>query len=153
MNNRRYLYFRNRYRNPLQELYSRVRLAKRSEYNIRNASDIDNLQICESGYTKGQGWGGLYKSWQGFLINRNLDDREKMNYYAQGIRKIEKDMKIDLSKFPDLRMEALAYATDPDNVEIIEEEAANLNKDSDELTCNEILGIMLNQDEKAYQRR
>jgi hypothetical protein len=28
------------------------------------------FRICDSSYIAGQGWGGLYRAWQGLLINK-----------------------------------------------------------------------------------
>lgn len=148
---RRSLYwnsYKNRTKDPLRAMANRINYLR--EYELHH-SDREKFKICESGFTKAQGWGGLYRAWQGFIINKKIDDQEKMHTYALAIRNIEKDMKIDIAKFPDLQLFALEYASNPKNEEVLEEEAAKIDKDVDELNSNEILGIMLAQDEKIYQ--
>ena len=147
---RRSLYwntYKKRTQDPLRAMASRVKYLAEYEHHF----DKDKFRVCDYGFTKAQGWGGLYRAWQGFIINREKDDYEKMHVYAQSIQNIEKDMKIDIAKFPDLQMYALEYASDPENAETLEEEAAKIDKDVDELNSQEILGIMLAQDEKIYQ--
>jgi hypothetical protein len=73
-----------------------------------------------------------------------------MQYYAEGIRRIEKDMRIEITEFPELQLAALEYVQDPENSDLLEEKAKELDKDVDELSSQDILDIMLEQDQKAY---
>jgi hypothetical protein len=45
-----------------------------------------------SGFAEGQTWGGLYKAWMAFIIAKNNDDLEKMNYYAPVIQKLQHEL-------------------------------------------------------------
>jgi hypothetical protein len=142
-------------KNPLDELYNRVRtvryMEQRSATNNRNAY---KYRTCESGYTVGQGYGGLYKAWMGFLINKYENNLQGMIHYAEGIRRMEKDMKLDINEFPELLQAASEYVNNPENEELLEEEAERRRKDPDELTSEEILNIMLNSDMKnAFSQR
>ena len=74
-----------------------------------------------------------------------------MHHYAMGIQKIEKDLGLAIYPFEDLKLAAVEYANDPENQQLIEDKAAELNKDPDELSSQEILDIMLEQDRKAYE--
>lgn len=60
-------------------------------------------------------------------------------------------MGLSVYQFEDLKLAAVEYANDPENQELIEDKAAELNKEPDELSSQEILDIMLLQDRKAYE--
>jgi hypothetical protein len=45
-------------------------------------------------------WGGLRKCWKGFRIAKVDGDAEKQKYYAKGIRKFQRELKISVSEFP-----------------------------------------------------
>jgi len=44
--------------------------------------------------------GGLRKCWTGFRIAKVDGDSKKMEYYAKGIRKFQRELKISFSEFP-----------------------------------------------------
>ena len=108
-------------------------------------------QICPSGYTRSHGWNALFRAWNGFIIRKQEGDEEGMHYYAMGIQKLEKDLGLSIYPFEDLKLAAVEYANDPENQELIEERAEELNKAPDELSSQDILDIMLEQDRKAYE--
>jgi len=53
-------------------------------------------------YTKAQTWGALKKAWKGYKIAKAQNDREKMLEYAKRIRKLQKELGLEVSKFPHL---------------------------------------------------
>ena len=56
--------------------------------------------LLDSGYYDPETWGGLRKCWTGFKIAKVDGDTKKMEYYAKGIRKFQRELKIYISEFP-----------------------------------------------------
>ena len=56
--------------------------------------------LLDSGYYDTETWGGLRKCWTGFKIAKVDGDTKKMEYYAKGIRKFQRELKISVSEFP-----------------------------------------------------
>ena len=50
-------------------LERRVKLMKELDRRCTRHYD-QKFRIYDSSYTAGQGWGGLYRAWQGLLINK-----------------------------------------------------------------------------------
>ena len=76
-----------------------------------------------------------------------------MERYALTIHRIEKDLKIPLYEFRELKFAALEYVQDEENHDLLREKARQLNKEVDELSSNDILDIILEQDLKAVLLR
>lgn len=53
-------------------------------------------------YYTTQAWGMLQKCWRGFKIGKSQDDFEKMKYYAEGIQKAQKELRLPVEIFLDL---------------------------------------------------
>lgn len=128
---------------PMVYLARRVRMARYMQKY--------ECEICDSGWTRGQGWGGLYRAWQAFIINKLDDNTDGMEMYAKVIRKIQKDLKIEVRQFPGLKVAALEYMTDPENRDLLQEEAERLDKDVDDMNSEDVLNVMLEQDKLAYE--
>jgi hypothetical protein len=56
--------------------------------------------LLDSGFYDTETWGGLRKCWKGFRIAKVDGDTKKMEYYAKGIRKFQRELKISVSEFP-----------------------------------------------------
>jgi len=56
----------------------------------------------EREYTQGETWGALRNSWRGYKIAKVKKQREKMVLYAERIRKLQLELKLPQSDFPDL---------------------------------------------------
>jgi hypothetical protein len=56
--------------------------------------------LLDSGFYDTESWGGLRKCWKGFGISKVEGDTKKMEYYAKGIRKFQRELKISVSEFP-----------------------------------------------------
>jgi hypothetical protein len=56
--------------------------------------------LLDSGFYDTETWGGLRKCWKGFKIAKVDGDTKKMEYYAKGIRKFQRELKISVSEFP-----------------------------------------------------
>lgn len=67
----------------------------------------DGWRPCQSGYTRGQGWGLLHKAWIGFKRANNPRNRESLQdklYWASMIQVIQTDLGIARSSFPQLSL-------------------------------------------------
>jgi hypothetical protein len=53
-------------------------------------------------FTVGQSWGALRKAWKGYRIAKVQKDDTKMTEYATKIRKIQGELNIAISSFPNL---------------------------------------------------
>lgn len=108
-------------------------------------------EVCESEFTRGQGWAGLARAWTGFIIAKRNNDRDLMERYALAIHRMEKDMNIALYQFQELKFAAVEYMQDKENHDLLQEKARQLHKEVDELSSNDILDVMIEQDQKAYE--
>jgi hypothetical protein len=57
-----------------------------------------------------QAWAVLQKCWKGYKIAKAQDDVKKMKYYAEGIRKTQKELGLKIENFPKLGL----HGTDED---------------------------------------
>jgi hypothetical protein len=58
--------------------------------------------VNNQNYTVGQSWGALRKAWKGYRIAKLQSDDTKMTEYANKIRKIQGELNIAVSSFPNL---------------------------------------------------
>jgi hypothetical protein len=65
-------------------------------------NDTTTSQPVGQSFTVGQSWGALRKAWKGYRIAKVQNDDTKMNEYANKIRKIQGELNIALSSFPNL---------------------------------------------------
>ena len=56
----------------------------------------------ETNFSKGQSWGALRKAWKGYRIAKVQNDNSKMTEYATKIRKIQGELGIQVSIFPNI---------------------------------------------------
>ncbi|HET7147345.1 MAG TPA: hypothetical protein VFI73_02490 [Candidatus Nitrosopolaris sp.] len=64
-----------------------------------------NKQLSRCNFTRlriheTETWGGLRKCWKRFKIAKVDGDIKKMEYYAKGIRKFQRELKISVREFP-----------------------------------------------------
>lgn len=59
----------------------------------------------QSSFSEGQSWGALKLCWKGFKIAKAHKDKRKMTEYAGRIRRLQKDLGLKVSKFPDLGLQ------------------------------------------------
>jgi len=81
-------------RSTLDSIIHRNFLNMNKQFSRRDAILLD------SGYYDTETWGGLRKCWKGFRIAKVDGDTKKMEYYAKGIRKFQRELKISVSEFP-----------------------------------------------------
>jgi hypothetical protein len=58
--------------------------------------------VNSQNFTVGQSWGALRKAWKGYRIAKVQKDDTKMTEYATKIRKIQSELNIAVSSFPNL---------------------------------------------------
>jgi hypothetical protein len=56
--------------------------------------------LLYSGLYDTETWGALKKCWKGYKIAKSEGDYEKMEYYAKGVRKFERELNISVTDFP-----------------------------------------------------
>jgi len=130
---------------PLVYINRRMNMAK----NMEREMYFNN--ICPSGWTKGQGFAALYRAWEAFIIRKSEDDKDGMETYAKVIRKIQQDINLQIRDFPDLKLAALEYMNEDENKDLLEEKAEELEKDVDDLSTEDVLSVMMQQDRLAYE--
>jgi hypothetical protein len=73
--------------------------------------------LLDSGFYDTETWGGLRKCWTGYKIAKSEDDNEDMKYYAKGIRKFQRELRISVSEFPQFGLlgRKIPEEVDPEN--------------------------------------
>ncbi|MFN2434018.1 MAG: hypothetical protein ABR515_01445 [Nitrososphaeraceae archaeon] len=80
-------------------------MALASIQNEMTTSQPENqvqASVSGQGFTVGQSWGALRKAWKGYRIAKVQSDDTKMTEYATKIRKIQGELNIAISSFPNL---------------------------------------------------
>jgi hypothetical protein len=77
---------------------------ERYKSGFGNYHQYNNGQVLSSGYTIRSTYRGLKKAWIGYKIAKGEDDYHKMLYYAEGIKKFQRELNLPVSSFPDLNM-------------------------------------------------
>jgi hypothetical protein len=76
----------------------------------------------------------LHEAWKGYVIAKNKDELSRMKYYALVIQKLERELGIKVTSFPELDLLALEFFRD--NPEYMDKE----------LTGEEIFKILMERD-------
>ena len=82
--------------------------------------------MLESGWYDTQGWGALHKAWLGYIIAKNKEEYDKQIKYASIIQNLQKELCIEVSSFPQLRL----MASSDDDWYTYEEEEENTHDSS-----------------------
>jgi hypothetical protein len=72
--------------------------------------------ILETGWYDTQTWGALHKAWLGYVIAKNKGEYDKQIHYASIIQKLQKELDLEESCFPQLGLYAIEDEVD-DNSE------------------------------------
>jgi hypothetical protein len=86
-----------------------------SQNKARYRVDKGNVRVLSSLHTENQTWGALHKAWKGFQIGLSKFELEKMRYYARVIQKLQNELGLQVSSFPDLNvfpLEGEVYSQD-----------------------------------------
>jgi hypothetical protein len=89
-------------------LYNYLQYSKKFYF----APDKQSQKVLPSGFTEGQTWGGLYKAWLAFIISKSNDDIDKMEFYAAIIQKLQSELGLYPTPFPELNMSSLGFYSD-----------------------------------------
>jgi hypothetical protein len=57
----------------------------------------DRNKVLSSGFTVGEAWGCLDKTWVGFRTAKRLENYSDMKLYASVIQRLEKELKIEVN--------------------------------------------------------
>lgn len=95
------------YRNPFK---GRPHIAHKRE-TTRNDGKAPNSE----GFTINETWGALKRCWTGYKAAKKDRDNDKMLKYANRIRKLQYELDIAISEFPDIGI----IGSDPDDVELL----------------------------------
>jgi hypothetical protein len=74
--------------------------------------DSNRSRFLDSFYFESQTWGALHKAWKGYVIAKNKDELDRLGYYAAVIQKLQKELGLKVSSFPDLGPIAERYFHD-----------------------------------------
>jgi len=79
-------------------------LASIQQNEMTTSQPVNQVQasVSNQGFTVGQRWGALRKAWKGYRIAKVQNDDTKMTEYATKIRKIQGELNIAISSFPNL---------------------------------------------------
>jgi hypothetical protein len=104
----------NRRRNvdPLRKY--RISQAKTEYLNSRGKSRI----LDSSLFPENRTWGALHKAWKGYIIAKNLCETQRARYYARVIQKLQNELGLPVSSFPELDiypLEGEGYSQDEIN--------------------------------------
>ena len=64
--------------------------------------DTNRTRLLDSCYFESQTWGALHKAWKGYVIAKNKYEFDRMEYYASIIQKLQRELGLCVSSFPDL---------------------------------------------------
>jgi hypothetical protein len=67
----------------------------------------NKLRLLDPFNFESQTWGALHKAWLGYIIGKNKFELDKMEHYARVIQKLQKELGLEISLFPDLRYNSM----------------------------------------------
>jgi hypothetical protein len=105
-----YKFNRNRSLDPMQKY--RISVNKANYLASRG-----KLKVLDSIFTENKSWGALHKAWKGYTIAKNKFELARMEYYARVIQKLQNELGLPVSSFPDLNIypaERNAYSEEDD---------------------------------------
>ena len=99
-------------------------------------------RILDSFYFENQTWGALHKAWKGYVIAKNKDEFDWIEYYASVIQKLQKELGLRISSFPDLGLMAQEDIDDDSECET----------NTEEMTGEEILQLLMKHDREFLDK-
>jgi hypothetical protein len=82
------------------------------DYTKRYREYHKYARLLESGHFDNQTWGVLQKAWVGYVIAKDKDEYDNLIKYASIIRKLQKELNLKVSDFPQLGMMASSLEDD-----------------------------------------
>lgn len=102
-------YYRfNRDRSFVANFYKHRRSFKKLMYMM----GTNRSRLLDSCYFESQTWGALHKAWKGYVIAKNKYELDRMEYYASVIQKLQRELGLSISSFPDLGLVPQGYRYD-----------------------------------------
>lgn len=99
----------------------------------------NKLRLLDSFNYESQTWGALHKAWLGYIIGKNKFELDRMEYYANVIQKLQKELGLQISSFPDLNLPSL------DSFE------ANAESGSEEISEEGLFELMAKRDQEELE--
>jgi hypothetical protein len=96
----------------------------------------NKLRLLDSFNFESQTWGALHKAWLGYIIGKNKFELDKMEYYASVIQKLQKELGLQISSFPDLDLPSL------------DSSEANAESGSEDISEEELNELMVKRDQE-----
>jgi hypothetical protein len=89
-------------------------------------ASTNRSKLLDSFFYDSQTWGALHKAWKGYVIAKNKHEYDRMEYYASVIQKLQSELGLRVSSFPDIGMSALKfYSSKCSNNECVNNEDDN----------------------------
>jgi hypothetical protein len=88
---------RKRYQDPWKKY---LKAQKKASY----LANKGKVRVLDSLYTENKTWGALHKAWQAYVISKNKVEPPQMEYYARVIQKLQYELGLPVSSFPDLNI-------------------------------------------------
>ena len=89
-------------------------------------ASTNRSKLLDSFFYDSQTWGALHKAWKGYVIAKNKHEYDRMEYYASVIQKLQSELGLRVSSFPDIGMSALKfYSSKCSNKECVNNEDDN----------------------------
>jgi hypothetical protein len=98
--------------------------------------------MLDSFYFENQTWGALHKAWKGYVIAKNKYEVDRMYHYATVIQKLQKELGLSISSFPDLGLMA------QEDIDADSECETN----TEEMTEEEILQLLIKHDREFLDK-
>lgn len=86
-------------------LHKYAKSLKKTAYMVRT----DRSKLLNSFYYENETWGGLIKAWKGYIIAKNKKEYDRLEYYAAVIQKLQNELALPVSSFPDIGLSALKF--------------------------------------------
>jgi hypothetical protein len=71
--------------------------------------NTNRSKLLDSFFYENQTWGALHKAWKGYIIAKNKHEYDRMEYYAVVIQKLQNELGLRVSPFPDIGLSALKF--------------------------------------------
>ena len=92
-----YKFNRRRYEDP----WKKYLIAQNKASCLINRGKV---RVLDSLYTENKTWGALHKAWKGYIIGKKLCQTERARYYARVIQKLQNELGLPVTSFPDLNI-------------------------------------------------
>jgi hypothetical protein len=71
--------------------------------------NTNRSKLLDSFYYENQTWGALHKAWKGYIIAKNKQEYDRREYYAAVIQKLQSELGLRVSSFPDIGLSTLKF--------------------------------------------